>query len=46
VKSEIIQLVISKKEKLDRFLAKGDNLHTVVIYAEGQAPPYDEAEFA
>ncbi|MFJ5624624.1 hypothetical protein ACIQD3_18270 [Peribacillus loiseleuriae] len=41
----IIQMTMSKEEKLDRFLAKGDNLHTVVLYEEGTTPPYDEMDF-
>ncbi|WP_227939824.1 hypothetical protein [Alkalihalobacillus deserti] len=43
--TDIIQLEMSREEKLERFLAKGDNLHTVVLYQEGTTPPYDEMDF-
>lgn len=43
--NNIIQLNMSRQEKLDRFLAKGDNLHTVLLYQEGTTPPYDEMDF-
>lgn len=42
---DIVKLEMSKAEKLDRFLAKGSNFHTVVIYQEGTIPPYDEMDF-
>ncbi|WP_199617499.1 putative periplasmic lipoprotein [Paenibacillus alkalitolerans] len=42
---KIIQLTMSKEEKLDGFLAEGDNFHTVVLYEEGTTPPYDEMDF-
>lgn len=45
VADEIIQLKMSKEEKLDRFLARGDNFHTVVLYEEDTTPPYDEMDF-
>ncbi len=45
IADKIIQLVMSKEEKLDRFLAKGDKFHTVVLYEEGTKPPYDEMDF-
>jgi len=42
---KIIQLTMSKEEKLNRFLAGSDNFHTVVLYEEGTRPPYDEMDF-
>lgn len=45
IAQEIIQLTMSKEEKLNRFLAGSDNFHTVVLYVEGIRPPYDEMDF-
>ncbi|KRE21306.1 hypothetical protein [Paenibacillus sp. Soil522] len=45
VADKVIQLTMSKEEKLERFLASSDNFHTVVLYEEGTTPPYDEMDF-
>ncbi|MDQ8734220.1 hypothetical protein [Paenibacillus sp. LHD-38] len=45
VADKVIQLTMSKEEKLERFLASSDNFHTVVLYEEGTTPPYDEIDF-
>lgn len=42
---KVIQLTMSREEKLKRFLAGSDNFHTVVLYEEGTRPPYDEMDF-
>ncbi|CAM3432105.1 hypothetical protein [Marinicrinis lubricantis] len=41
----ILQLTMTREEKLERILASGDDLHTVVLYEEGKLPPYDEIDF-
>jgi len=43
---KVIQMTMSKEEKLERFLASSDNFHTVVLYKEGTTPPYDEMDFS
>ena len=42
---QVTRLTMTRAEKLDRMLAKGRGIHTVVIYEEGKTPPHDEMDF-
>lgn len=42
---QVTRLTMTRAEKLDRMLAKGRGIHTVVIYEEGKAPSHDEMDF-
>ena len=42
---KIIHTTMPKEEKVQRFLARSDNFHAVVLYEEGTTLPYDEMDF-